>query len=76
MYIPSLLDFLPIQPPIPPIQVTTEHPAELPELHGRFPPAICFTHGGAHSGPPKWLSGEESAGNAGNVRDVGWIPES
>ena len=53
MYIPSLLDFLPIQPPIPPIQVTTEHPAELPELHGRFPPAICFTHGGVHSGPPK-----------------------
>ena len=32
-------------PPIPPIQVTTEHPAELPALYSGFPLALCFTHG-------------------------------
>ena len=30
--------------PIPPIQVITEHSAELPVLHSRFPLAIYFTH--------------------------------
>ena len=31
--------------PFPPIQVITEHRAELPVLYGRFPLAIYFTHG-------------------------------
>ena len=32
-------------PHIPPIQVITEHRAEIPVLYRRFPLAICFTHG-------------------------------
>ena len=35
-------------PPIPSIQVTTEHPAELPAVYNRFPLAICFTHGSVY----------------------------
>ena len=45
-YIPSLLDLPPHA--IPPIQVITEHRAELPLLYGRFPLAICFTHGSVY----------------------------
>ena len=32
-------------PPIPPVQVITEHHLELPVLHSSFPLGICFTHG-------------------------------
>ena len=42
IYFPFLLE---LPPPIPPIWVTTEHWAELPVLHNRFPRAIYFTHG-------------------------------
>ena len=35
-------------PPIPPLQVTTEHRVELPVLYSRFPLSIYFTHGGVY----------------------------
>ena len=41
---PSFLSF-PITPPMPPLQVITEHRAELPVSHSSFPLASCFTHG-------------------------------
>lgn len=35
-------------PPIPPLEVITAQGAELPVLCSRFPPAVCFTHGGVY----------------------------
>ena len=43
--------------PIPPIQVITEHQAELPVLDSRFPLAICFTHESAHGRRVNWEAG-------------------
>ena len=45
---------LPCEPPsyptpIPSIQIITEHQTEPPALYGRFPLAICFTHGSAYT---------------------------
>ena len=39
-------------PPIQPIQVITEHQAELPVLYSRFPQAICFTYGSVFMSVP------------------------
>ena len=39
---------LPLIPHPWPIQVTTEHQAELPALDSSFLLAICFTHGSVH----------------------------
>ena len=46
-YVPSLLN-LPPSPQIPPLQVTTEHWAELPVLHSNFPLAVHVTHGSVY----------------------------
>ena len=43
-HISSLLS-LPPTLPIPPLQVDTKHPADLPVLCGCFPLAVCFTIG-------------------------------
>ena len=48
VYIYSLPLGPPSHPPIPLIQVTTEHQGELPALYSRFPPAICFIHGSVY----------------------------
>ena len=46
-YISSLLS-LPPSLPIPPLQVVTKHPADLPVLCGCFPLAIYFTFGSVY----------------------------
>ena len=51
MYMYIYIYPLPLGPPsphIPPIQVITEHQAELPVLYSRFPLTICFTHGSVY----------------------------
>ena len=44
-YVPSLLNLPPVSHPIPSLQVVTEHWAELPVSHSRFPLALYFTYG-------------------------------
>ena len=43
---------LPPPLPIPPLQVVTKHPADLPVLCGCFPPAIYFTFGSVYMSIP------------------------
>ena len=50
-HISSLLH-LPPTLPIPPLQVVTEHWADLPVLCGCFPLAICFTFGSVYMSMP------------------------
>ena len=45
MYIPSLLNFLPISLPILPLQVDIEPCFEFPEAYSKFPLALYFTYG-------------------------------
>ena len=47
-YISSLLSLPPNLLPITPLQVITEHPAELPVPDSSFPLAVCFTHGSGY----------------------------
>ena len=43
-----ILSLLSLSTAIPPLQVITEHRAELPVLYSSFPLAIYFTHGHVH----------------------------
>ena len=43
-YVPLLLNLPPCFIPVSPLQVVTEHPAELPVFDGNSPLASCFTH--------------------------------
>ena len=43
MPLPSFLNLPPLSHPIPPLQMVTEHQAELPALYSNFPLVIYFT---------------------------------
>ena len=48
-HVPSLLNLPPTSLPIPPLDVVTEHWAELPGSHSKFPPAVYLTRGSGYA---------------------------